>query len=100
MPELFQHRCCHFLKELDGVVFQMDDILVHGWTQQQYHQRLCKVLLRLQRAGLTLNSSKCKFSVSELLFLKVRASWCYDMDCPSKESLLRTLCHVDSVYCC
>ena len=42
------------LSGLDGVVCMIDDILVHGRTVEE-HDRLTKVLQRLEGAGLTLN---------------------------------------------
>ena len=57
------------LNGLPGVICLMDDILVHGESQTQHDDRLVKVLYRLQEAGLTLNSEKCKFSQSKVRFL-------------------------------
>jgi len=50
------------LSGLDGVVCMMDDILVHGKTQEEHDERLHKVLQRLQEAHVTLNAEKCQFS--------------------------------------
>jgi len=47
-PEHFQHRMSEILSGLDGVVCMMDDILVHGKTQEEHDERLRKVLQRLQ----------------------------------------------------
>ena len=47
----------------------MDDILIHGKDQAQHDTRLKAVLQRLQEAGLTLNSEKCRFSQSCVKFL-------------------------------
>ena len=69
VPEHFQRRISSILAGLDGVVCQMDDILVHGKDQAQHDTRLKAVLQRLQEAGLTLNSEKCQFSRSCVKFL-------------------------------
>eukprot|EP00117_Sycon_ciliatum_P008805 scpid39753/ scgid0465/ Retrovirus-related Pol polyprotein from transposon 17.6; Protease; Reverse transcriptase; Endonuclease len=70
-PEIFQQRMSAILQGLEGVVCQMDDILVHGRTQEEHDHRLRAVLTRLVLAGLTLNPAKCQFSASDLTFLGV-----------------------------
>ena len=47
----------------------IDDILVHGKTQEEHDERLREVLQRLQVAGVTLNSEKCRFSQKSISFL-------------------------------
>lgn len=47
----------------------MDDVLIHGTTQEEHDERLRKVLRLLQQAGLTLNSEKCLFSQQSVKFL-------------------------------
>lgn len=71
-PEIFQQRMSKILAGLEGVVCQMDDILVHGRTRAEHDSRLYAVLRRLVGAGLTLNPSKCEFAASDLSFLGVR----------------------------
>ena len=56
------------LEGLDGVLCQMDDVLVYGDTQAQHDTRLLAVLGRLQEAGVTLSGEKCEFSKSQLNF--------------------------------
>ena len=51
---------------IPGVVCMMDDVLVHGKTQQEHDQRLRE---RLQVAGVTLNAEKCQFSKKSVKFL-------------------------------
>ena len=70
-PEHFQRRMSSILAlaGLQGVVCQMDDILIHGKDQAQHDDRLKAVLHRLREAGLTLNSEKCQFSRSCVKFL-------------------------------
>ena len=46
----------------------MDDILIHGISQEEHDGRVRKVLQRLQEAGLTLNE-KCEFSRPSMRFL-------------------------------
>ena len=68
-PEHFQRRMSEVLGDLEGVVGMVDDVLVHGRSQEEHDERLFKVLERLQREGLTLNKEKCKFSRSQVSFL-------------------------------
>ena len=50
------------LEGLEGVEYQIDDILVHGENQDQHDQRLHAVLKRLADSNITLNLEKCEFS--------------------------------------
>ena len=68
-PEHFQHRMSVVLRNLEGVVCLIDDILVHGKTQQEHDERLYAVLERLVKVGLTLNKKKCAFSQKQVKFL-------------------------------
>ena len=68
-PELFQKRMGQILEGLDGVLCQMDDVLVFGSNQQEHDFRLHAVLKAIKAAGVTLNSEKCSFSVDKLKFL-------------------------------
>ena len=68
-PEHFQRRMADILQGLDGVVCLMDDVLVHGRTQQEHNERLHAVLEKLQASGVTLNREKCSFSQSQVRFL-------------------------------
>lgn len=61
-PEHYQKRMSQILEGLDGVLCQMDDVLVYGDTQAQHDTRLLAVLGRLQEAGVTLRGEKCEFS--------------------------------------
>ncbi|XP_065192403.1 uncharacterized protein K02A2.6-like [Sycon ciliatum] len=70
-PEIFQQRMSAILQGLEGVVCQMDDILVHGRTQEEHDHRLRAVLTRLVLAGLTLNPAKYQFSAPNLTFFGV-----------------------------
>ena len=68
-PEHFQRRMSQLLDGLEGVVCQMDDILVYAATQEEHDKRLYAVLQRLESAGLTLNTQKCEFAKQEVKFL-------------------------------
>lgn len=56
------------LEGLEGVVCQMDDVLVWGSSQSEHDERLRRVLSKLQEAGVTLNE-KCEFSKTKIKFL-------------------------------
>ena len=47
----------------------MDDILIFGTTRQEHNSQLQAVLKRLSSAGITLNSRKCEFYKTNLMFL-------------------------------
>ena len=68
-PEHFQKRMQRILEGLNGVVCEMDDILVFGENQKQHDERLLEVLHRLEKSGLTLNPDKCVISVSSVKFI-------------------------------
>ena len=68
-PEHFQHRMSEILQGLDGVVCLMDDILVHGKTEQEHDQNLISVLGWIQSAGVTLNEEKSLFGKKLIKFL-------------------------------
>ena len=68
-PEHFQKRMSDILVGLEGVVCQMDDVLVFGNCKPQHDARLLAVLKRIEAAGVTLNAEKCEFSKTSLTFL-------------------------------
>ena len=57
------------LEGLEGVECQIDDILVHGKSQQIHDERLQAVLKRLADSNITLNLEKCEFRKSEVRVL-------------------------------
>lgn len=68
-PEHFQRRMSRILEGLEGVVCQMDDVLVYAETQARHDARLLKVLTRLKEHGVTLKPEKCEFSKASVRFL-------------------------------
>ena len=69
VPELFQKRMSTILEGLEGVVCQMDDVLVFGRTTAEHDKRLMAVLKRIEEAGATLNRDKCSFGQRQIKFL-------------------------------
>ena len=57
------------LEGLEGVICQMDDVLVHGHDSSEHDGRLTAVLKRLEAAGVTLNPEKCSFGQTRIKFL-------------------------------
>ena len=68
-PELFQKRMSKVLAGLEGVVCQIDDVLVFGKDQSEHDDRVVAALERIEKAGVTLNSEKCKFNKDLVKFL-------------------------------
>ena len=57
------------LNGVEGVICQMDDVLVHGANQEEHDRRVRATLHRLQDAGITLNIEKCQFFKTSVKFL-------------------------------
>ena len=68
-PEIFQRTMSEILNGLEGVICQMDDVLVHGANQEEHDRRVRATLHRLQEAGITLNIEKCQFYKTSVKFL-------------------------------
>ena len=65
----FQKIMVSTLAGLKGVSVYMDDIVVHGATQEEHDRRLSAVLDWLQKHNVTLNNTKCVFGSEEVQFL-------------------------------
>ena len=61
-PELFQNCVSNVLAGLEGVVCQIDDVLVFGKDQSEHDDRVVDALERFKKAGVTFNSEKCEFN--------------------------------------
>ncbi len=57
-PEHFQCRMAEVTEGLEGVVCNINDLLVWGCDQGEHGTRLHAVLQRLEKAGITLNTDK------------------------------------------
>ena len=68
-PEVFQRSMTQLLAGQEGVICDIDDILIHGRIQNEHDTRLRQVLQKLQAAGATLNEEKCQFSQTKVKFL-------------------------------
>lgn len=67
--EIFQRELERVLKNLEGVVNFIDDILVFGRTLAEHNHRLAAVMKRLKQNGLTINEEKCQVGRSEVTFM-------------------------------
>lgn len=68
-PEIFQRTMQDILAGIDGVECFMDDILLHTDGQKKHDELKKKVFQRLEKRGVKLNKSKCKFDKDEIDFL-------------------------------
>ena len=68
-PAIFQSTMDTILKDIDGVVCYVDDILITGRNDQEHRNRLEAVLSRLERYGVQLKLSKCSFLQEKVQFL-------------------------------
>ena len=68
-PEHFQKKMQRILAGQEGTICHMDDVLIHGRTQQEHDVRLRATLKLIEAAGLTLNPDKCEFSKDTITFL-------------------------------
>ncbi|XP_044180988.1 uncharacterized protein K02A2.6-like [Acropora millepora] len=68
-PEVYQHVIQQTLQGCEGVANISDDIIVHGKSTEEHNKRLQQVLERLKEKNLTLNTKKCKFHMTQLVFV-------------------------------
>ena len=55
---------------LKGIVYLIDDVLVHSTTQEEHDKNLLAVLSHIQDAGLTLTKKdKCEFNTNSIKWL-------------------------------
>lgn len=57
-----------FLKDSEGTVAVMDDVLVYGQNEEEHNQRLCAMLQTIKNSGLKLNRDKCHFGRPEIQY--------------------------------
>uniref|UniRef100_A0A8C5MNF8 Gypsy retrotransposon integrase-like protein 1 n=1 Tax=Leptobrachium leishanense TaxID=445787 RepID=A0A8C5MNF8_9ANUR len=67
-PEIFQREMSSLLRDHEGTVVVMDDILVYGSTKEEHDRRLLCVLQTVKESGLRLNKEKCHFGKPELCY--------------------------------
>ncbi|CAB4010198.1 Hypothetical predicted protein [Paramuricea clavata] len=67
--EVFQKRMHQHFDDLEGVETDIDDILIHGTTEEDHYRRLESVLERCEKFNLTLNKEKCEFKSREITYI-------------------------------
>lgn len=102
-PELFQREMENLFRGIRGLIVYMDDLLVHGSTDEEHDQILREVLDRIHKRNMRINEQKSQFGVREVIFLghcvttegirptddKIRAI--LDLQPPSSTTELRSL---------
>ncbi|XP_037943047.1 uncharacterized protein K02A2.6-like [Teleopsis dalmanni] len=73
-PGIFQRVMEGVLKNIDGVIIYLDDILIGEITLEELWDRTRTALKCVQDAGLKLKKSKCVFAVQEITFLGFKIS--------------------------
>ena len=68
-PEQFQKHMSRILTGLEGVVCQMNDVLVFGNNKEEHNARLLATLKCIEEA---LNITKCEFSKTSITFLRFK----------------------------
>ena len=66
-PEIYQYSIQKVLSDCEGARNMTDDIITHADSVEEHDIRLEKVLSTLQANGLTLNSNKCVYRVTEFM---------------------------------
>eukprot|EP00112_Aurelia_sp_Birch-Aquarium-sp1_P023107 Seg6752.3 transcript_id=Seg6752.3/GoldUCD/mRNA.D3Y31 product="Retrovirus-related Pol polyprotein from transposon 17.6" protein_id=Seg6752.3/GoldUCD/D3Y31 len=67
--EICQQQISQVIEGIEKAANLQDDIIVWGNTREELHQSLKEVLYRVQKSGVKLNLSKCKFEVTEVSYL-------------------------------
>ena len=68
-PSVFQHVMENLLQGLKYVTIYLDDILITGRSRNEHLAILEEVLNQLEKAGMRLKQSKCKFLMAEIKYL-------------------------------
>ena len=68
-PDHFQRRMSSMLADLEGVLCQVDDVLIFGSPKTHHDAHHLAVLKIIEFAGMTLNIEKCEFCNTSITFL-------------------------------
>ena len=66
---VFQRMMHNIFKDVKGVSYFQDDILIHAKDQEEHDKLLHTVLARLKENGLTVQQDKCKFNQTAVDYL-------------------------------
>ena len=67
--EAFSQRISQIIEGLDGVAHIQDDIIIWGRSKAEHDKNLEQVLARIEKSGLKLNKTKCKFGLNEVKYV-------------------------------
>jgi hypothetical protein len=67
-PEMYQKILQQVLQECEGEHI-LDDIIIHGETEEEHDIRFQKVVQVLHETGLTFNREKCQYKMAHLVFM-------------------------------
>ena len=69
-PEIFHRIVSQSVDNLPGVVSTfVDDLMVHGRTDEEHDNRLRALISRLSKLGFTVNPEKCQLKKNEVKYL-------------------------------
>ena len=68
-PEVFSKRLQELFIDLPGVECLVDDILVHGETDQEHDENVLRLLERCRQVNLKLNKQKVELRVNEVKYV-------------------------------
>jgi hypothetical protein len=89
--EVFHRVLADVLRDLDGVLHYVDDVLIYGATLQEHDRRLKTVLQRLEAAGFAISKPKSVFRQPAVVFLGHLISGESIRPDPSKVTALRDM---------
>ena len=67
--EIFQREMIRQFGDIEGVEVVVDDLLVHGKTEDEHNERLIKVLKKAREINLRLNKQKCRIGLPEVNYV-------------------------------
>ena len=68
-PEMYQKILQQGLQECEGIHNILDDIIIHGETEEEHDLRFEKVVQVLNERGLRFNRDKCQYKIAHLEFM-------------------------------
>ncbi|XP_022797622.1 uncharacterized protein K02A2.6-like [Stylophora pistillata] len=69
VPEVYQHVIQQLLQGCKGVANISDDIIIHEKNTEEHDRRLQRVLEMLKEKNLKLKAEKCKFHMTQMVFM-------------------------------
>lgn len=66
--EIFQRKLKELLTDISGVFVDIDDMLIYAENDAKHDETLREVMDRIQKSGLKLNKSKCRFKTDRVVY--------------------------------